>query len=94
MTGEPFTPQYARKLIRQILPTGSVSFSTHALKEMAKDNLTTVDCTNVLRGGVVEPPEYRDGTWRYRVRTAAISVVVAFRSDTQLAVVTAWRIHS
>jgi hypothetical protein len=93
MVGEPFTPQHARKLIRQILLTGTVSFSTHAFKEMAKDNLTTVDCTNVLRGGVVEPPEYRDGTWRYRVRTAAIYVVVAFRSDTQLAVITAWRIR-
>jgi hypothetical protein len=91
--GEPFTPPYARKLIRQIVQTGTVSFSTHALKEIAKDNLTTVDCINVLRGGVVEPPEFREGTWRYRVRTASIYVVVAFRSDTRLAVVTAWRIH-
>ena len=90
---EPYTPPYARKLIRQILQTGTVSFSTHALKEMAKDNLTTIDCTNVLRGGVVEPPEFREGTWRYRVRTASIYVVVAFRSDTHLVVVTAWRIH-
>jgi hypothetical protein len=91
--GEPFTPPHARKLIRQIIQTGTVSFSTHALKEMAKDNLTTVDCINVLRGSVVEPPEFREGTWRYRVRTASIYVVVAFRSDTRLAVVTAWRIH-
>ena len=60
MTGEPFTPLHTRKLIRQILQTGTVSFSTHALKEMAKDNLTTVDCTNVLRSGVVEPPELRE----------------------------------
>ena len=90
---EPYTPPYARKLIRQILQTGTVSFSTHALKEMAKDNLTTIDCTNVLRGGVVEPPEFREGTWRYRVRTASLYVVVAFRSDTHLVVVTAWRIH-
>lgn len=93
MIGEPFTPPHARKLIRQILQTGTVGFSTHALTEMAKDHLTTVDCTNVLRGGAVESPEFRDGTWRYRVRTAASCVVVAFRSDTRLAVVTAWRIH-
>jgi hypothetical protein len=72
MTGEPFTPPSARKLIRQIVQTGTVSFSTHALQEMAKDNLTTVDCINVLRGGVVEPPEFREGTWRYRVRPASI----------------------
>jgi hypothetical protein len=93
MTGEPLTLPHARKLIRQILLTGTVSFSTHALQEMAHDHMTTVDCTNVLRGGVVEPPEYRDGTWRYRVRTASLSVVVAFRSGTHLAVVTAWRRH-
>jgi hypothetical protein len=91
MTGEPFAPQYARTLIRQIVQTGTVSFSTHALQEMAKDQLTTVDCVHVLRGGVVEPPELREGTWRYRVRTAALYVVVAFRSDSQLTVVTAWR---
>jgi len=28
-----------------------------ALEEMDKDGLTTVDCTNVLRGGVLELPE-------------------------------------
>jgi Domain of unknown function (DUF4258) len=93
MKGEPFTPQHARKLIQEILKTGTVSFSKHAFDEMAKDQLTTVDCINVLRGGVVEPPELRDGTWRYHVRTARICVVVAFRSETHLVVVTAWRIR-
>ena len=93
MRGEPVTPQYARKLVQQILKTGTVSFSKHAFDEMAKDQLTTVDCTNVLRGGVVEPPELRDGTWRYHVRTARICVVVAFRSEAHLVVVTAWRIR-
>ena len=34
--------------------------SSHALEEMANDDLTTVDCVNVLRGGIVEPaPEIR-----------------------------------
>ena len=41
--------------LRQILEGGVVRWSGHAWKEMEKDNLTTVDCTNVLRGGVVEP---------------------------------------
>jgi hypothetical protein len=91
VTGEPFTPQHAKELIRQILTDGTVSFTKHAREEMAKDNLTTVDCVNVLRGGVVESPELKDGTWRYRVRTARIYVVVAFRSETHLVVITAWR---
>jgi len=60
---------------------------------MAKDDLNMVDCVNVLRGGVVEQPEFEHGTWRYRVRTNRIVVVAAFRSATVLTVVTAWRIR-
>jgi hypothetical protein len=93
MDGEPLDPARARQLIRRILQTGTVHFSGHALQEMAHDNLTTVECTNVLRGGVVEPPELVSGTWRYRVRTARVFVVVAFRSEARLVVVTAWRIR-
>ena len=92
MVDEPFTSQHAKKLIKEILKSGTVSFTKHAYEEMAKDELTTVDCTNVLRGGVVEPPEWIDGTWRYRVRTARMCVVIAFRSETYLTVITAWRI--
>jgi hypothetical protein len=72
MQGELFDPPQARKLIRSILQAGTVRFSGHVLEEMTKDDLTTVDCTNVLRGGVVEPPEWNSGTWRYRIRTARI----------------------
>lgn len=92
MDGEPLDPTRAKQLIRRILASGEVSFSKHALTEMEKDALTTVDCTNVLGGGVIEPPELEKGTWRYRVRTHRIYVVCAFRSETRLVVVTAWRI--
>jgi hypothetical protein len=88
---EPFDPPEAKKRIRSILDTGVVVPSGHALEEMEKDDLTLVDCTNVLRGGFVEPAEWERGTWRYRVRTARICVVVAFRSESKLAIVTAWR---
>jgi len=74
-----------------MLKCGYVGFTTHALEEMEKDDLTTVDCTNVMRGGVVAPGELEKGTYRYRVATRRISVVVAFRSDEELTVVTAWR---
>jgi len=88
---EPLKPDDARNLIRKIRESGVVAPSGHALEEMAKDNLTMVDCINVLRGGVVDPPELAKGTWRYRVRTMRICVVVAFRSDSKLVIVTAWR---
>jgi uncharacterized protein DUF4258 len=91
---DPLEPGAAKQCIHKILATGgaSVSFSAHALEELENDKLTTIDAINVLRGGVVEAPELERGTWRYRVRTNRIVVVVAFRSETHLRVVTAWRI--
>jgi hypothetical protein len=88
---EPLTPVDAKRLIGAILDEGSVTFSSHALKELEKDDLTTVDAVNMLRGGIVEPGEFENGSWRYRVRTARMCVVVAFRSETELRIVTAWR---
>ena len=81
----------ARRLIGAILRTGTISFSSHALDEMERDDLTSVDAANVLRGGVVEFAEEVNRTWRYRVRTTRMTFVVAFRSETALTVVTAWR---
>ena len=88
---EPLSPAEAGRLIRVILDRGEVVSSRHAKQEMAKDDLTMVDCINVLRGGVVEPAEWENGTWRYRVRTQRIWVVVAFRTENRLVIVTAWR---
>jgi hypothetical protein len=87
----PLANDEAKRLIAQILKTGTVSFSKHALEEMEKDGLVTVDATNVLRGGVVEFCEEIRSTWRYRVRTPRMTFVVAFRSEQILTVVTAWR---
>ncbi|MEK7371871.1 MAG: DUF4258 domain-containing protein [candidate division NC10 bacterium] len=90
---EPLAPEGAKKRIRRILESGEVRFSQHARDEMARDQLTAVDCVSVLRGGTVRPPEFERGSWRYRVFTSRICVVVAFRSEHQLVVVTAWRIQ-
>ena len=89
---EPLGPDAARKLIREILRAGRFIYSRHAKEELLAADLTTVDCENVLRGGVAGPGEFEHGTWRYRVETSRIAVVVAFRSEDELVVVTAWRI--
>jgi hypothetical protein len=86
---EPLSNEAAKRLIREILKTGNVSFTKHALEEMEKDGLTTVDVANVLRAGVVEFCEETNRTWRYRLRTSRITVVIAFRSESALIVVTA-----
>ena len=51
----PLAPDTAKKLIRQILRTGLFIYTKHSKDEMLADGLTTVDCENVLRGGVVRP---------------------------------------
>ena len=91
---EPLAPEAAKHRIRHILHAGRFTYSRHAKDEMIADDLTTVDCENVLRGGVVRPGEYENGSWRYRVETSRVTVVVAFRSDDELVVVTAWRAGS
>ncbi len=88
---EPLVPEAAKRLMCHILRGGRFTYSKHAKDEMLDDDLTTVDCENVLRGGVVRPGEYEHGTWRYRVETNKIMVVIAFRSERELVVVTAWR---
>lgn len=89
---EPLHLDAATALIHRIVRDGAVAWSQHALHEIRADDLTTVDCVNVLRGGAVsEPAELINGTWRYRIHTQRINVVVAIRSETELVVVTAWR---
>lgn len=91
MLQHPLDNDAAKRLVGRILKTGTVTFSNHALDEMEKDELTTVDAANLLRGGVIEFCEEVRGTWRYRVRTSRMTFVVAFRSEHVLLVVTAWR---
>lgn len=89
---EPLSPAHAKQLIRAILNEGVYIFSKHAADEMAKDELESADCLNVLRAGVCALGGFEAGTWRYRVQTNHITVVIAFRSAEEFVVVTAWRI--
>jgi hypothetical protein len=92
MLAEPLKPSQAKALIREILIGGEVTYSQpHAIERLRKWNLTTVDCINVLRGGAVAEGEYENGSWRYRVYTPRICVVVRFESEDTLQIVTAWR---
>jgi hypothetical protein len=75
---------------------GALRFSRHCEKALADDNLTIVDARNCLHGGVVDDGELEMGSWRYRVRTKRMCVVIAFESigDGEVVVsvvaVTAW----
>jgi hypothetical protein len=89
---EPLRPAEARKLLRAILASGEVVFTSHALDEMEQDGISQADAIGVLRSGVVEPAEFERGSWRYRVRAHRMYVVAAFRSEVAAVVVTAWRL--
>jgi hypothetical protein len=91
---EPFNRNEAKKLIQKICssPEGDIVSSRHAKQELANDDLTIVDARNVLRAGrLLDEPEFEKGTWRYKVRTERIVVVVAFMSESKLKIITAWR---
>lgn len=92
MLSERLKPTEAKKLIRSIVKDGFVSYARpHAIERLEKHGMSTVDCLNVLRGGTVKEAEYESGEWRYRVHTGKMAVVVRFEDDTELMIVTAWR---
>jgi hypothetical protein len=89
---EPLSQEAATALIKAILQDGQIAHSQHAIDELLKDDMTTVDSTNVMRAGRVKlPAELHRHEWRYRIETSRMAVVIAFLSETELRVVTAWR---
>lgn len=93
MLNEPLRPQQAKALIRRILEDGSITYlRPHALERMKARRMSTIDCENILLGGVVQEPELENGTWRYKVCTPKMCVVIRFEDENTLRIVTAWRI--
>jgi hypothetical protein len=97
---DPKTQKMARseaiKLLRKIVASKdtTIRFSDHARKELANDNLTSIDAENVLgspHSRINSEGELENGSFRYRVETSNILVVISFTSFTSLVVVTAWR---
>lgn len=89
------SPNQARKRLSEILNVSGpnhVTFSKHSRDEMKKDSLTAVDVVNVLKGGhIYKDPELENGTYRYRVETERMLVVIVFVNPDFIRCVTAWR---
>lgn len=86
----------ARKLVTGIIRRYpfNIRFSRHALDELEKDNLTTSDILNVMKSPdakIFNEAEFEKGSYRYRLETNRLTVVIAFDSSTSFVVVTAWR---
>lgn len=91
---EPLNPNDARDLARAIWASGSVRFSRHARQRMADRNVSEQDIGNTILGGHCKPGKgigFEGGSWRYTLETARIAVVVAFRSETEMVIVSCWR---
>jgi hypothetical protein len=91
LEGEPLAERDARELVRRIVAGGSIVFSRHARDEMGKDGLTDRDVLHVVRAGLMRPAEMERGTWRYRFEAGRTAAVIAFQSEMELRIVTAWR---
>ena len=84
----------ARKVLSEVFNKSPnfISYTKHAQLEMKKDDLKTGDILNVIKAGkIFDDPEFENGSYRYRVQTSKIVVIVAFRKPNHVVVVTAWR---
>ncbi len=66
----------------------------YAKKRMTQRNLVLIDLVNVLLSAskYVYPGEEKDGSYRYKVETNKIGVVVSFNDlGTKIVIVTCWR---
>ena len=88
------SPAQARKVLAEIFnhSPNLVSFTKHAREQMQERDLKSGDVLNVLKGGkILSEPEYENGSFRYRVQTKKITVVLAFKKPNHVVVITAWR---
>lgn len=88
---EPLDPARAKLLIRSIRESGDIALSGEARKRMLERGVSAIEIDHALRAGVVDPGEYANGSWRYRISSHQICVVVSFDSAVELIVVTTWR---
>jgi len=93
MLVELLSPPDAGRLIRDIIENGSVSFSRHAEEEMAKDDSRWWTQRTYFEV-VSSCPASRQRVVAVSRRTARSAVIVAFRSESEPGVVTAWRFSS
>ena len=93
---EPLEFEEAKRLILEILDKKTNvairdRYTDHAEDRTVERGVSTLECLAGLRAGRVVGRELRNGTWRYRVEAAMVCIMVAFRSETEFVIVTAWR---
>lgn len=77
----------ARKLISELAKSQRVHILKHAFERMEERNVSTQDALNVLESpsSIIEKDgELEKGSYRYRLSTRKIILVVSFKSDGSL----------
>lgn len=89
---EPLSYVAARALARRILQSGCYVFTKHAEERLAKREISQLDVINTIRAGECVHHTFESGTYRYQFETLrGYHAVVAFRSATEMVVVSAWK---
>jgi hypothetical protein len=84
----------ARKVLAEIFNHNPslVSFTKHAREQMFERDLKSGDVLNVLRAGkIFSVPDFENGSFRYRVQTNKMTVIVVFKKPNHVVIVTVWR---
>ena len=88
MLNEPLKNDDAKKEIVRRLKTGTIHTSPHFRRAAAAEGLLPLAAVEFLYAGFVEMVEFEGGNWCYRVRNGRVIVVVAFKHENQLDLVT------
>jgi len=83
-----------RKVLTEILKSrpNNIVITSHCKKELKNDDLIVNDLINVLHKGMIyQDPEFEHGSWRYRVETNKITVIITFEKPQKIICVTTWR---
>lgn len=88
MLNEPLKADDAKKEILRRLKNGTLYTSPHFRRSAAAEGLLPLAAVEFLFAGFVEMVEFEGGNWCYRVRNGHVIVVVAFRGENQLDLVT------
>jgi hypothetical protein len=80
----PYSRAEAKKVARKAVESGYVTYvEPHAKDRMRERNVSMLDVENVLRAGFLHEgdPEFVNGSWRYRICSNKLTVVVAFSGE-------------
>jgi hypothetical protein len=88
---QPLRKDAARRLLSQIIETGVVRFTKHALRELKTDGITQARALVLLQGGVLSEAEWENGQWRHHVEAQQDVLVLTFEDESNAVVITGWR---